>query len=48
MDGLMTEVTNNEGFSPAGRHNFYPSWSFSPLLFEIRKLADMMDFHVFP
>jgi hypothetical protein len=48
MDGPVTNVANHKRLSSAGCHDFDPTWSFSPLLFEISKLADMMHFHVFP
>ena len=47
MDRLMAEVANDQGLSPAGRHDFDPTGSFSPSLFQISQLADVMNLYVF-
>jgi hypothetical protein len=46
MDRLMTEVANDKGLSPAGSHDFDPTWPFLPPLFQICELADVMNLYV--
>jgi hypothetical protein len=47
MDRLMAEVANDQGLSPASRHDFDPMGSYSPSLFQISQLVDVMNFYVF-
>ena len=48
VDSSVTAVTNHQGLSPAGCHDFDPPWPLFSLFVEVCEFADVVNFYVFP